>query len=138
MFDDLDKVDWEKLGSPDAPQWIQGLVSESETVRDDAFDGLKLSDIYDRGRFARFVLPYIIHIVADGNTHADIALLLTFLKALRSYASGYIRRGTSVKHWMEVMTTIDNAIEIFQPFLQDPDSETRDAAEELLAAIEGS
>ena len=138
MFDGIDKIDWQKLRVPDAPKWIQGLVSENTAFRDESFDEIRDTYIYERPDFAKYIVPYIIEIIGQNHANADIPLLLEFLKSLRVSIIRFISTDVAMVESQFIKSKIDSSIEIYKKHLSSNNSETRDAAKSLIKDIENS
>jgi hypothetical protein len=136
MFSDLSNVDWEMLRVPEAPSWIEGLVSVDTLTREESFLNLRDTHIYERPDLAQYVVPYIIRILASQEENADIPLLLEFLIALRSYAVGFINRDTAIVDAQTVKSQIDGSLETLKKLALSDDSEIKESAISLINDIE--
>jgi hypothetical protein len=134
MFDDLDQIDWAGLGVEQAPQWIKGLASGNSSVRNQSFDALRDSGIYERPSFAIFVVPYVLLILENNDVNPETEVLLEFLRALRQYARGFVGQNLAVESSKKIIADIDNSMDVFRRLSENP--LTRDAALELISEIE--
>ena len=137
MFDDLYVIDWQKFNLPDTPKWIVGLVSNDEFEREESFDFLKGSSIETRPDFAYSVIPYIIKIIINKNTMADIPVLLGFVRAQRINSYWCIEHNILPEFARDVIVLIDSAIDVYKALLFNTDDETQEAAQSLIKEING-
>ena len=134
MFDDLDQVDWAGLHAEQAPQSIKGLASGDRSIRNQSFDELRDSGIYERPDFARSVVPYVLLILENSEVNPETEVLLEFLRALRQYAKGFVSDSLAVESASQIINEIDSSVSIFRDLSENP--LTKDSALELISDIE--
>lgn len=134
MFDDLDQIDWAGLHAEQAPQWIKGLVSENQSIRNQSFDEMRDSYIYERPDLACFVIPYILRILEHQEVNSDTELLIVFLKNIRINAGDFFRQGIAAESSKKIIADIDSSIELYRRLSAAPLA--RDAALDLISEIE--
>ncbi|MBZ0301957.1 MAG: hypothetical protein K8J31_19570 [Anaerolineae bacterium] len=136
MFNDLDQIDWIGLRAEQVPNLIRGLASEDQSIRNESFDRLLDTDIYERPDFAHAVVPYILRILEHCEVNTETELLLELLAALRSYAEGFIGRNLAKESSTAVISDIDNSKALFLRLSKNPLA--KETALELIADIENA
>ena len=135
MFDDLDQVDWAGLNAQEVPNFIRRLVSNDPAVRNLSFHELLDTYIYERPDLACEVVPYILRILENREINGDTGLLIEFLRAMYSYAHGFVERDMGgVEDSRQIISDIENAKDIIRNLSENP--LTRDTALHLITDIE--
>ena len=134
MFDEINTVPWSDYGMPEAPKYIQDLVSDSEHERDIAFDTLK-DYAYDRLSFSYYVTMYLLRIIELKDGNVDVPLLLQFI--LNTYITAQIRRKNSSNQSIsnKLLVLVQSGIDLYKELLTEENQETRDAAQDLVEEI---
>jgi|GEM_PF-100012 len=136
MLENLETINWNALNQPEMPQWIRNLTSKNEKIRDEAFDDIRDSYIHERPDLAKHVVPFVVEILSDQNTVADVALLLHFMYTLRINAIYFIQRNSAVEESLNVIKSVDSGIDIYRVLATNEDDEIREEANSLLNYID--
>ncbi len=134
MFDDLNQIDWKALGNEQAPQWIRGLGSENQVLRNESFDALINSYIYERLDLASLVVPFILRILEHQESNSETELLIVFLKNIYINANEFLHQGIAVESSKKIVADINNSIGAIRSLSDN--LLVRDAALELIFEIE--
>jgi hypothetical protein len=135
MFDDLDQINWEPFAaSSEVSQWIRGLASEDEKIRNDSFDDLLNANIHGWPSFAQYVVIYVLRILEQGEVNSESEVLIEFLRTLRIDAKIHLKEDIAIEASKRIISNIDQSVEVFKILEKNP--LTKDAATEILAEIE--
>ncbi|QPC84547.1 hypothetical protein G4Y79_09275 [Phototrophicus methaneseepsis] len=140
MFDDIEKVPWERYaGMPDAPKYIRNLISEDPKKRDIAYDQLISNYVYENLLFSHHLITYMIRIIEQENTIADVALILQFLIYMHQVAPGWMGKYPPDPAMPSIiLEQIESSLSIYERYLDSTDDETKEVAQELVQEIKDS
>jgi hypothetical protein len=130
MLEEARKIDWGQFGYPKMARWINGLVSNDENERHEAYLNIKYTDIHEYPDLALAVFPFFIEILSTEN-EADKLLLVMGITSWYEIAKLWkhdLEERESIQ--FSLILSLNNLIEliekeesVYKNLLQNPEDE---------------